>query len=113
MLFGGAGGDTLDGGRGDDMLWGGPGEDTLVGGYGSDTFYITFEEGVTGIPDAVYGDGVTYDEMMVMTLMNHELVKWVLLFQIQTPLVRTPYLLRNGKMKKNTGVTVVDTCYRY
>ena len=62
MLFGGAGGDTLYGGKGDDMLWGGPGEDTLVGGFGSDTFYITFEEGVTGIPDTVNGEGLPVNE---------------------------------------------------
>ena len=62
MLFGGVGGDTLNGGWGNDSLWGGPGEDTLVGGPGSDTFYITFEEGVAGIPDSVEGDDIR-DEM--------------------------------------------------
>ena len=67
MLFGGVGGDRLDGGRGNDMLWGGSGEDTLVGGLGSDTFYVTFEEGVAGQPDTVYGDAVV-DEMVAEDL---------------------------------------------
>ena len=62
MLFGGRGGDTLDGGKGNDMLSGGPGEDTLFGGFGSDTFFITFEEGVTGNPDSVNGEGMPVDE---------------------------------------------------
>ena len=106
MLFGGAGGDTLDGGKGDDMLWGGPGGDTLVGGYGSDTFYITFEEGETGIPDTVYGDGVKYETDGMITTPIEAMVD-------PNPFSQDTVSFEKWEDEEgNTGVSYSSTCSR-